>query len=196
MRKLMKKKKQKEKINRRDFFSKSTRWILTSLLGGLLGVVFLRSRSKNYVWQIDPEKCVQCGQCATSCVLQQSAVKCVHEYSICGYCNLCFGYFQPGAKKLTEAAENQVCPTGAINRKFIEDPFFEYSIDEPLCIGCSKCVKGCNLFGNGSFYLQVRHDRCLNCNECSIARVCAGRAYKRVPAKKPYFRKNKDEEKI
>jgi electron transport complex protein RnfB len=56
-----------------------------------------------------------------------------------------------------------------------------------LCIGCAKCVEGCTRFGNGSFYLQVRHDRCLNCNECSIARVCAGDAFRRVPASQPYI---------
>ena len=63
----------------------------------------------------------------------------------------------------------------------------EYTIDEPLCIGCAKCVKGCNAFGNGSLFLQVRHDRCLNCNECSIAAACPSQAYKRVPSNEPYL---------
>jgi electron transport complex protein RnfB len=53
-------------------------------------------------------------------------------------------------------------------------------------------VKGCVLFGNGSFYLQVRHDRCLNCNECSIARVCPAQAFKRVPASQPYLLKDRE----
>lgn len=146
--------------------------------------------SEEYVWQIDPDKCVQCGRCATECVLNESAVKCVHSHSMCGYCELCFGYFQPGANALSEAAENQICPTGAIRRGFIEDPFFEYTIDEPLCIGCGKCVAGCNTFGNGSLYLQVMHDRCVNCNDCAIARACAGDAFVRVPAGKPYLLKH------
>jgi len=51
-------------------------------------------------------------------------------------------------------------PDGAIKRAYVEDPYFEYTIDERLCIGCGKCVKGCNAFGNGSLQLQVRHDRC------------------------------------
>lgn len=135
----------------------------------------------NIVWQLDPEKCVQCGQCATNCVLSPSAVKCVHTYSICGYCKLCFGFFQPGPQILDEAAENQLCPVGAIGRKYVEEPYFEYTIDESLCVGCSKCVKGCNTFGNGSLQLQVRHDRCVNCNECSIARNCPADAYLKVP---------------
>jgi electron transport complex protein RnfB len=58
-----------------------------------------------------------------------------------------------------------------------------------LCIGCGKCVTGCSAFGNGSLFLQVRHDRCLNCNSCSIARSCPSNAYKRVPAHDPYILK-------
>jgi electron transport complex protein RnfB len=75
-------------------------------------------------------------------------------------------------------------------RRFVEDPYFEYHIDEPLCIGCAKCVKGCNAFGNGSLQLQVRHDRCLNCNECAIAAVCPADAFRRVSADAPYVLKS------
>ena len=173
-------------LSRRLFVKSTFRKILLAVSGLLLINRFFKGAAKNQVWQIDPTRCVHCGRCATACVLNPSAVKCVHEFRRCGYCNLCFGYFQPGAKKLTEAAENQLCPTHAIQRKFIEEPFFEYRIDESLCIGCSKCVKGCNLFGNGSLYLQVQHDHCQNCNECSIAKVCAGRAFTRLPASKPF----------
>ncbi|MFC1492570.1 4Fe-4S binding protein, partial [candidate division KSB1 bacterium] len=120
-------------------------------------------------------------------VLPLSAVKCVNSYSLCGYCDLCTGYLQPGTKSRNTGAENQLCPSGAINRKFIENPYFEYTINEELCIGCGKCVKGCASFGNGSFYLQVIHDRCLNCNECSIARSCPSQAFRRVPARTPYI---------
>lgn len=148
-----------------------------------------RSRRRATVWQLDPAKCVQCGKCATRCVLAPSAVKCVHAFSICGYCRLCFGYFRPGAAELTEAAENQLCPTGAIRRSFVEEPYYQYVIDENLCIGCGKCVKGCTTFGNGSLHLQVRHDRCVNCNECAIAKACPAQAYRRVPADKPYLMK-------
>lgn len=137
------------------------------------------------VWQIDPSKCVQCGRCATSCVLQLSAVKCVHRAEMCGYCRLCFGFFQPGATVLNSAAENQLCPTGAIGRKFVENPYYEYTIDESLCVGCGRCVKGCRAFGNGSLVLQVRHDRCVNCNQCSIARDCPSGAFQQVPAARP-----------
>ena len=144
------------------------------------------------VWQLDPNTCVQCGNCATHCVLTPSAVKCVHAFAICGYCKLCTGYFPPDPNDLTTAAENQLCPTGAIQRSYIEDPYYEYTIDEELCIGCGKCVEGCATFGNGSLFLQVRHDRCLNCNQCTIAAACPSRSYRRVPAHDPYLLKTRE----
>jgi len=176
-------------VKRRDFLRDSVRTGAALILGGLSGLLVNRTLSKDTVWQIDPAKCVQCGNCATHCVLNQSAVKCVHAYDVCGYCQLCGGYYRPSSKILDTAAENQLCPSGAIKRTFIENPYYEYTIIEELCIGCAKCVKGCNSFGNGSLYLQIRHDRCLNCNDCSIARVCPADAIIRVPASQPYLLK-------
>jgi len=150
-------------------------------------------RGDNTVWQLDPEKCVQCGQCATECVLNPSAVKCMHAFVMCGYCKLCFGYFKPGVKTLNEGAENQLCPTGALKRKFIEPPYYQYTIDKTLCIGCAKCVAGCAAFGNGSLFLQVNHDLCLNCNECSIARHCPADAFSKVPLADAYLTKGETE---
>ncbi len=181
-------KKKPNKLTRREFIKDLLHKLLLLLLGSLVFTRLFKSAQAGYVWQIDPKKCVQCGLCATACVLNPSAVKCVHDFEACGYCNLCFGYFQPGATQLTENAENQLCPTGALQRRFVEEPFFEYTVNEALCIGCGKCVKGCNLFGNSSFFLQVRHDLCKNCNECSIAKVCPGNAFVRVPARKAYLK--------
>jgi electron transport complex protein RnfB len=118
-------------------------------------------------------------------------VKCVHAYDVCGYCDLCGGYHRPNVKVTDTAAENRLCPTDAITRTFVEDPFYEYTIVEERCVGCGKCVKGCRSFGNGSLFLQVRHDRCVNCNECSIARACPAGAYRRVPASRPYLLKGR-----
>lgn len=173
-------------INRRDFLRSSLNTIASIAIGGIGGYLIGRSSPEEMVWQLDPNICVQCEKCSQNCVLPQSAVKVVHSFSMCGYCDLCSGYLQPGAKSRDTGAESQLCPTGAIKRTFVEPPYFEYTIDEKLCIGCGKCVKGCGAFGNGSLYLQVKHDLCLNCNECSIARQCPSRAYKRVPASKPY----------
>jgi Fe-S-cluster-containing hydrogenase component 2 len=98
------------------------------------------------------------------------------------------GYFPTKNFVLATGAENQLCPTGAISRKFIEENggerFFEYTIDESLCIGCGKCVLGCRLM-NGSLYMQIRHDRCVNCNECAIAIACPTQAIRRVPSSSP-----------
>ncbi|MEI8372110.1 MAG: hypothetical protein WCJ35_04650 [Planctomycetota bacterium] len=140
------------------------------------------------IWQLDPNRCIACGRCQTNCVLDLSAVKAVNCFALCGYCDNCTGYFPTKDYVLDTGAENQLCPTGAIARKYIDKqggvPYFEYTIDESLCIACGKCVVGCRLM-NGSLYLQVRHDRCLNCNECSIAVACPAEAFCRVPADSP-----------
>ncbi len=177
------------KFDRRDVLRLGAGIAATLGIGLATGAELSSRSNKDTVWQLDPEKCIQCGRCATACVMTPSAVKCVHAYDVCGYCDLCSGYFYPDASKLDTAAENQMCPTSAITRTFIEDPYFEYTINEVLCIGCGVCVKGCTDFGNGSLYLQVRHDRCVNCNVCKIAEVCPAKAFRRVPASSPYILK-------
>ena len=182
----MGKKEENKKINRREFINNSLRYGAAIGICSVGGLLAWKSAKGETVWQIDPAKCVQCGRCATNCVLTPSAVKCIHVFDMCGYCDLCGGYFRPETKELTTGAENQLCPTSAIERKYIEDPFFEYHINEELCIGCGKCVKGCDAFGNGSLQLQVNHNLCVNCNQCSIARDCPSDAFSRVPASNPY----------
>lgn len=176
-------------VRRRQFLQTGVRAAAVTGLAGLFAGLARHSAAQGMVWQIDPDKCLRCGNCATQCVLEQSAVKCVQAYAICGYCQLCTGYFEPEPNDLNTGAENQLCPTGAIQRTFVEDPYYEYTIDERLCIGCAKCVEGCVRFGNGSFHLQIRHDRCVNCNQCAIAKTCPGDAFRRVPAAQPYLLK-------
>jgi len=176
-------------LKRKEFIRDSFQKGMTFVLGFLAAVGLRKAQNSNTVWQIDPEKCIHCENCSTKCVVEPSAVKCVQDYPICGYCQLCFGYFQPNANELTSAAENQICPTDAIERLFIEDPYWEYNIREDVCIGCAKCVHLCEVFGNASFYLQVRHDVCVNCNDCSIARHCPADAFERVSKDKPYLLK-------
>lgn len=182
--------------SRREFIKSGIRYSLVIGVAGLGGISAFRSTAGETVWQLDPIKCVQCGRCADNCVVTPSAVKCFHVYNMCGYCDLCGGYFRPETKNLTTAAENQLCPTAAIERRFIEEPFFEYHIIEELCIGCGKCVKGCGAFGNGSLQLQVNHDLCVNCNECAIARHCPADAFSRVPASDPYLFKGFDKKRM
>jgi electron transport complex protein RnfB len=186
----------KKKLSRRELIRRTAMGAGLVGVAGVTAAVATRQSKGGTVWQLDPEKCIQCGQCATYCVLDLSAVKCVHAYVLCGYCDLCFGYFPPGFEPDNAfekpGAEAQLCPTGAIIRRYVEGPHFEYTIDEDLCIGCGKCVKGCGAFGNGSLFLQTRHNRCLNCNECSIAAACPAKAWSRVPASHPYLLKGED----
>jgi len=176
-------------INRRDFFKTGLRAAAILSLVSVTGYSLSKSMSDDLVWQIDPSKCVQCGRCATNCVLNLSAVKCMHVHKMCGYCDLCGGYLKPQAKNLNTAAENQMCPTKALKRTFVETPYYKYDVDEALCNGCSKCVKGCGAFGNGSLQLQINHDICKNCNQCAIATSCPSEAIKRIPASKAYLLK-------
>jgi electron transport complex protein RnfB len=174
------------KNSRRDFIRNGTRISMLVTLGAVGAIAANNLTPEKYVWQIDPFKCTQCGRCATACVMTPSAAKCVHAYDLCGYCDLCGGYLKPDANQRSTAAENQLCPTAAIERKYIEEPYFEYVINEDLCIGCAKCVKGCTAFGNGSLHMQIIQNKCLNCNECSIARLCPSQAIARQKASKPY----------
>jgi electron transport complex protein RnfB len=169
-------------FDRRDFIRGAA---AVAFAGGAYALV--GEKGDDMLWQLDPNKCTQCGRCTTHCVLPHSAVKCLNQFNICGYCDLCFGYLQPGSRNRDTGAENQLCPTAAIKRTYIEDPYYEYIIDEDRCIGCAKCVKACLVFGNASFYLQIRQDICINCNECSIAKACPSDSFSKVPASTPYI---------
>jgi Na+-translocating ferredoxin:NAD+ oxidoreductase subunit B len=178
--------KEKKRFNRRDFIHTGLRIGIGAGLGAIGVGLSTRTVNGKTIWQIDPAKCIQCGKCTTECVLQTTAVKCVHVTSMCGYCDLCSGYLKQGSKELNTAAENRLCPTNAIVRTFVEEPYFEYKIVEELCIACGKCVKNCGSFGNGSLQLQIQQKFCLNCNQCSIARNCPSQAISRVDTHSPY----------
>jgi electron transport complex protein RnfB len=169
-------------LTRRDLLRLGAGGAIVLGLGATGGLLARHAAGDDTVWQIDPDKCIGCGNCATYCVLSPSAVKCVHAFKVCGYCELCFGYFNPKTKDQTTGAENLLCPVDALRRKHVEGPYYQYTIDEPTCIGCGKCVKGCTTFGNGSLFLQVRHDRCVNCNQCAIAAACPSSAFVRIRA--------------
>ncbi len=181
-------------VDRRAFVGGGARLVGAVAFAGLGGFLAgRRGRDDELVWQIDPNKCVACSQCETHCVLDESAVKAVQCFALCGYCDECTGYFRAEEYQLDTAVQNHLCPTGAVIRKFVEPRpgirYFEYTIDEPKCIGCAKCVEGCGLM-NGSLYLQVRHDRCLDCNECAIAVACPADAFVRLPRTEPNLLKD------
>jgi len=172
-------------MNRRDFL----RALCGTALAAPLAILAIgkRKATSETLWQIAPGKCIQCGRCETACVLMPSAVKCVHQYASCGYCLFCSGYYQDKRANFDTAAENLRCPVDAISRTYIEDPYFEYRIDEEKCTGCGKCVKGCASFGNGSLFLQIKQDLCKRCNQCRIAEVCPSHAISRVDPDSPYI---------
>jgi len=185
---------QDDNLTRRDFLGQGVRGASLMALGGVLGAMAVHKPAPaagKMVWQIDPYKCIYCERCATECVLNPSAAKCLNVFPLCGYCNLCTGYFEAEPNALTTAAENQLCPTGALKRKWVEDEYYEYTIEAALCIGCARCVKGCTDYGNGSLFLQIDHQLCVQCNQCSIARVCPSQAISRIPASKPYLLKDR-----
>jgi len=183
----MNKEDDKKVISRRELL----RW--TARGAGLagLGAITLKAleRDGRYVWQIDPDKCTQCGRCANACVLTPSAVKCVHDFRVCGYCNLCFAYFDRVEGQPGTGAEDLLCPVDALKREHIEDVYYEYKVDMDLCVGCGKCVMGCRTSGNGSLYLQIMRPLCTDCNECAIARECPADAIVRIPASDGYLHK-------
>ena len=184
-------------MERREFFRISLQSTTRSVaVVGLVGLGCVLGKKQwdaagTFVWQIDPHKCTACGKCADHCVLNISAVKCFHTYAMCGYCELCTGYFMPEAdlSSLHTGADMQLCPTAAISRTFIEEPSYEYKVDKDLCIGCGKYVEGCTEFGNGSLYLQVDQKLCQQCNQCAIATVCPADAIQLVPGNQPYLLK-------
>ena len=178
-------------MERRDALKLVCRGTAAVGLVGLTGVLVAKKKASEdaLVWQIDPEKCIGCGACSYRCVETISAVKCFHNFTMCGYCDLCTGFFDPQPLARDTGAENQLCPVNAITRKDVESPYFEYKIDKNLCIGCGKCVDGCVALGNGSLYLQIDQDVCRQCNQCAIAPHCPAQAVRQVPASSPYLLK-------
>ena len=178
-------------LQRRDLLKSACRGAAAVGIVGLAGFLVAKKETvaDATAWQIDPQRCIGCGGCAYRCVLTVSAVKCFHNFAMCGYCDLCTGFFDPQPIARNAGAENQLCPTGAIRRREVETPYFEYVIDEERCIGCGKCVDGCVSLGNGSLFLQIDQKLCKNCNQCSIALYCPSKAIWRVPASQPYLLK-------
>ncbi len=178
-----------DKPNRRQFIDRSLRIIGFAGIGTAAAMLSRRT-AKSMVFQVDPSRCAACDLCRTSCVLSLSAVKAVNEFSKCGYCQLCPAYYdvtsQPDENGLPTG---KTCPQDALKRRVVgdidtEDPnnnYYEYTIDESRCDGCGKCVKACKPpAGNGSLHLQIRYNRCDECDACAIQIACPESAIFRV----------------
>jgi electron transport complex protein RnfB len=180
-----------EKSSRREFFDRSLRFLGFVGIGGAAGLLVHRSATADTVFQVDPFKCTACDLCRTSCVMSHSAVKAVNDFDKCGYCMLCPAYYDVNSYPDERGIPTgKVCPRDAIIRKVVgkvdeEDPnnnYYEYTIDEAKCDGCGLCVKACKApAGNGSLRLEIRYDRCLECNTCDIQVVCPDDAIVRIP---------------
>ena len=180
-----------EQYTRREAVSRA---IKGTVLAGLGGSAFFLVQKANgqIVWQVDGARCVNsrvgevgvsaCNLCTTSCVVTLSAVRAVNDFSKCGRCNICPAYFNIKSAVGPDGLPSEKhCPRDAIKRKPIgavdpSDPannFYEYVIDEQKCDGCGKCVMDCKEpMGLGSIKLKVRHDLCVNCNNCAISVAC------------------------
>ncbi len=142
------------------------------------------------VWQLNPDLCQTCGRCATRCVLKQSAVRAVNNFKECGYCYICPAYFDATSNERPDGTFDElVCPRNAMRRRLVGTPdpadpnnnYYEYTIDLEKCNGCGRCVARCKpSAGNGALHLEVRHDLCRDCNQCSIAASCPSGAYYRT----------------
>ncbi len=180
-----------EPVSRRGALRRITRGAALLGMGGTAGYLIQKAEGQ-IVWQIDATRCLNsrlgevgvkvCDLCLKECVVTQSAVRAVNEFSKCGRCCICPAYYNvTSAVGRDGLPSEKLCPRDAIARKSIgevdpADPannFYEYVIDEAKCDGCGKCVMACKEpAGLGSITLRVRHDLCVNCNNCAISIAC------------------------
>jgi len=192
-------------MTRRGALAKAARGAAALALGGA-AFHLVRKAEGQIVWNVDPARCINsklgetgvevCGLCTTECVVTQSAVRAVNEFSKCGRCNICPAYFNvTSAVNEKGLPSEKLCPRDAIARKPIgeidpEDPannFYEYVIDEAKCDGCGKCVMACKEpLGLGSIVLRVRQNLCVDCNRCAISTACPKDAILQVSIQKAF----------
>ena len=82
--------------SRRKFIHDGMRVSLLLSLGTVSAAALRRVTADEYVWQIDPFKCTQCGRCATECVMSVITSYSIHytklyETSFTGWSGNYFG---------------------------------------------------------------------------------------------------------
>jgi electron transport complex protein RnfB len=189
-----------ESVSRRDAIGRVVRG--TAAVGLAGGAIYLAKKAGGQVvWQVNASRCINsrldeidvevCQLCTTKCVVSQSAVRAVNDFSKCGRCYICPAYFNvQSAVDENGLPSEKLCPRDAIIREPIgwidpDDPannFYEYTIDETKCDGCGKCVMACKEpAGLSSIRLMVRHDLCVDCNQCAISTACPKDAITQFP---------------
>lgn len=191
------------KLTRRATLKGLSRAAALTGMSGLAAFLVNKAHGQ-MVWQVDTARCVNsrlgevgvkvCDLCLKECVVKQSAVRAVNDFSQCGRCAICPAYFNvASAVGPNGLPSEKLCPRDAIARKPIgevdpSDPannFYEYVIDEKKCDGCGKCVMACKEpAGLGSVRLMVRHDLCVDCNNCAISLACPKDALVQMPMPK------------
>lgn len=134
-------------------------------------------KRKGESYQIDPEKCVACGNCAHNCVRQDiPAIQAINDQEKCGFCERCVAYFvEP--ENGSETGENLVCPYKALTRTRVDEFKYRYTVDHSKCRGCGRCVKLCKKKGQSSLKLFVNENLCLHCKTCSAKAACPHSAF-------------------
>lgn len=190
-------------VSRRKALQQLARGTAVVGMGGAAGYLVHKAQGQ-IVWQVDGAKCLNsrlgevgvkvCDLCLKECVVANSAVRAVNEFSKCGRCYICPAYYNVKSAVDREGLPSEkLCPRDAIARKPIGDVdpadpannFYEYVIDENKCDGCGKCVMACKEpAGLGSIRLRVRHNLCVNCNRCAISPACPKDALYQGPVSK------------
>lgn len=178
-------------VSRRKALDRLGRGAVIAGMAGTAGYLVQKAEGQ-IVWQVDAAKCLNsrlgevgvkvCDLCLKECVVTLSAVRAVNTFSECGRCYICPAYYNvKSAVDRDGLPSEKLCPRDAIARKPIgeadpADPannFYEYIVDEEKCDGCGKCVMACKEpAGLGSIRLKIRHNLCVNCNQCAISIAC------------------------
>jgi electron transport complex protein RnfB len=190
-------------VSRRKALQQLARGTAVAGMSGAAGYLVHKAQGQ-IVWQVAGAKCLNsrpgeagvnvCELCLKECVVANSAVRAVNEFSKCGRCYICPAYYNVKSAVDREGLPSgKLCPRDAIARRPIGDVdpadpannFYEYVIDENKCDGCGKCVMACKEpAGLGSIRLRVRHNLCVNCNRCAISQACPKDALYQAPVSK------------